>query len=164
MAGNFWEQDQLVAPTPSGPRVIASGGAKEAAIPAGYRKTADGNLEAIPGGPADPVGNAMTAPGNATLTGEDYLKTIPAPLAAQVKALSEGRRAFPTGAALRSRETQELIAAASQFDPTLDAANAATRVATRKDFTSGQAAKNITSINTALGHLGTLWNVGTGAE
>jgi hypothetical protein len=66
-------------------------------------------------------------------------------------------RAWPTGAALRSRETQELIAAASQFDPTLDAANAATRVATRKDFTSGQAAKNITSINTALGHLGTLW-------
>jgi hypothetical protein len=157
MAGNFWDQDQVVVPTNSGPRVIVSGGAKEAAVPAGYRVTPDGNLEPIPGGPADPVGNVASAPGDANLTGDDYLKTIPAPLAAQVKALSEGRRAFPTGAALRSRETQELIAAASQYDPTLDAANAATRVATRKDFTSGAASKNITSMNTALGHLGSLW-------
>ena len=93
------------------------------------------------------------APGDSTKTGDDYLATLPPDLAAQVKALSEGRRAFPTGAALRSPQMQELVAAAAQYDPTLDAANAATRVATRKDFTSGVSARNKTSINTAIGHL-----------
>jgi hypothetical protein len=93
-------------------------------------------------------------PGDTAKTGEDYLKTIPPSLAGQVRALAEGRRAFPTGTALRSPAVQQLIAAATQYDPTLDAANAATRVATRKDFTSGKSAQNITALNTVIGHLG----------
>lgn len=96
-------------------------------------------------------------PGDINLTGEPYLATLPKALAAQVKALAEGRRPFPNNASMRSQSMQELVAAASQYDPTLDAANSATRVATRKDFTSGMSAKNITAINTALGHLGSLW-------
>jgi hypothetical protein len=96
-------------------------------------------------------------PGDTAKTGEDYLKTIPPSLAGQVRALAEGRRAFPTGTALRSPAVQQLIAAATQYDPTLDAANAATRVATRKDFTSGKSAQNITALNTVIGHLGSLW-------
>jgi hypothetical protein len=110
---------------------------------------------------ADLIGSTPAAtPGNASLTGEEYLKTLPAPLAAQVKMLSEGRRPFPAGAAMRSPAIQELIAAAAQYDPTLDAANSATRVATRKEFTSGMTARNITAINTALGHLGSLSSIG----
>lgn len=121
--------------------------------PSGYRGT-PAKLEPIPGGPADnPV---MPAPGNTTLAGEDYLKTLDAGLAGQVRALAEGRRAFPTGTALKDPKVQELIAAATQYDPALDAANAATRVSTRRDFTSGSTARNITAINTAIGHLGTL--------
>lgn len=108
--------------------------------------------------------NPAPAPGDTTKTGEDYLATLSPALAAQVKALADGRRAFPTGAALRSPQVQELVAAATQYDPTLDAANAATRVATRKDFTSGKAAQNITAMNTALGHLGTLSNAAKGLE
>jgi len=103
-------------------------------------------------------------PGDITKSGEDYLATLPGPLAAQVKALADGRRAFPTGSALRSPQVQELVAAATQYDPTLDAANAATRVATRKDFTSGKAAQNITAMNTALGHLGSLSNAAAKLE
>lgn len=104
----------------------------------------------------DSKNTMVPPPGDTTKTGEEYLATIPPSLAGQVKALSEGRRAFPTGAALRSPSVQELIAAATQYDPTLDAANAATRVATRKKFTSGTTRDNITAINTALGHLGSL--------
>lgn len=105
----------------------------------------------------DAMENAdVKTPGDDTLSGDAYLATLPKPLAAQVKALSEGRRAFPTGAALRNPQIMALVAAASQYDPTLDAANAATRVATRKKFTSGTTRDNITAINTALGHLGTL--------
>jgi uncharacterized protein YodC (DUF2158 family) len=33
MAGNFWDQDQVVAPTNSGPRVIVSGGAERGSGP-----------------------------------------------------------------------------------------------------------------------------------
>lgn len=105
---------------------------------------------------ANTMESGITAPGDTSKTGADYLKTIPEGLAGQVRALAEGRRAFPTGTALKDPQIQELIAAATQYDPTLDAANAATRVATRKDFTSGPTARNITSLNTALGHLGTL--------
>jgi hypothetical protein len=96
-------------------------------------------------------------PGDTTKTGEEYLATLPKALAGQARALIEGRRAFPTGSALRSPAVQQLIAAATQADPTLDATNSFTRVATRKKFTSGTTRDNITAINTALGHLGTLW-------
>lgn len=100
----------------------------------------------------------VAVPGDVTLSGDAYLRTLPPALAAQVKAMSDGRRAFPTGAALRSPAIASLVAAATQYDPTLDAANASTRMATRKDATSGPTARNITAINTSLGHLGTLWN------
>jgi hypothetical protein len=93
-------------------------------------------------------------PGDTTKTGEEYLATLPKALAGQARALIEGRRAFPTGSALRSPAVQQLIAAATQADPTLDATNSFTRVATRKEFTSGTTRENITAINTALGHLG----------
>lgn len=101
-------------------------------------------------------GTAASAPGDITKTGDAYLATLPGPLAAQVKALSEGRLQIPTGAALRSPQVQQLWAAASQYDPDLDQANAKTRYATRKEFTSGKAAANITSFNTALHHIDTL--------
>lgn len=100
--------------------------------------------------------SAASTPGDPNKTGEEYLATLPPELRHQVKLLSDGRMPFPTGPALRSPKVQQLIAAAAQYDPTLDAANAATRVATRKNFTSGKARANITSMNTALGHLGTL--------
>jgi hypothetical protein len=106
----------------------------------------------------------VAPPGDTTKTGEEYLATVPTSLAAQARALIEGRRAFPTGTALRSPAVQQLIAVATQADPTLDATNSATRVATRKDFTSGTAAKNITAMNTALGHLGTLAQAAAGLE
>ena len=104
---------------------------------------------------------SRTIPGDITKTGEEYLQTLDPSLAKQVKMLAEGRRAFPTGAALRNPSTMQLIAAATQYDPQLDAANAATRVATRKDFTSGMSARNLTALNTAVGHLATLRKLST---
>jgi hypothetical protein len=74
--------------------------------PSGYRGGPDA-LEPIPGGPADPNKTSLEVPtpGDTTLTGDDYLKTLDAGLAGQVKALAEGRRAFPTGTALRPNMT-----------------------------------------------------------
>lgn len=76
--------------------------------------------------------------------------------AGQVKALAEGRQAFPTGNALKSPYWQAMLNAVSQYDPSFDAVNYNSRMATRKDFTSGKSAQNITSLNTAMGHLSKL--------
>jgi hypothetical protein len=101
--------------------------------------------------------DGVAAPGDVNKTGEEYLATLPKPLAAQVKAMADGRVPYPVGAALRSPKMQELVAATMQYDPTYSAADSQTRVATRKKWTSGKGADNITAANTALGHLGALW-------
>lgn len=99
---------------------------------------------------------SVPTPGDSSLTGEDYLKTLTPAMASQAKALSEGRMNLPTGFALKSPQIQALLAATSQYDPSFDVANAPGRIATRKDFTSGKAAQNITALNTAMNHAATL--------
>jgi hypothetical protein len=90
------------------------------------------------------------------LTGQDFLSTLGPTQQAQVKALAEGRMAFPAGFALKSPYWQQMISAVSQYDPNFDAVNYNARAKTRNDFTSGKSAQNIKSLNTAIGHLGTL--------
>jgi hypothetical protein len=58
--------------------------------------------------------------------------------AAQVKALAEGRMAFPTGTALKSAYWQDMLQKVAQFDPSFDAVNYNARAGTRKAFTSGK--------------------------
>jgi hypothetical protein len=89
-------------------------------------------------------------------TGDDFLKTLDPGKVSMVKALAEGRQALPAGYSMRSPLGQQLLADVAQYDPTFDAANLPSRIAARKAFTSGAQGKNITSFNTALGHLGTL--------
>lgn len=86
-------------------------------------------------------------------TGEDYLKTLPPARAAQIRALAQGRMELPKGFSLKTPYAQQLLADVAQYDPSFDAANLPARTATRKAFTSGTQAKNVTSFNTALGHL-----------
>lgn len=91
----------------------------------------------------------------AQANGPEYLTTLPKALGDQVKALAEGRLAFPAGFALKSPYWQNMLQMVSQYDPTFDAINFNARVGTRKDFTSGTSAKNITALNTVIGHLDT---------
>ena len=90
--------------------------------------------------------------------GDEFLATLPSALAAQVKALAEGRQAFPTGYALRSPQMQTLIQMVSQYDPSFDAVNYAARSKTRNDFTAGKSAQQVNALNTVIGHLGQLSN------
>lgn len=94
--------------------------------------------------------------GPVTLTGDTFLSTLDPAQASQVKALAEGRMNLPNGMAMRSPVGQKLLADTAQYDPTFDVANAPARTAARKAFTSGKQGQNITSFNTAIGHLGTL--------
>src|SRR5690349_10961119 len=92
------------------------------------------------------------------INGDAYLKTLSAPDAALVRGLADGRIAFPTGAALRSPYWQKVLTNVVNYDPNFDAVNYGSRYATRKDFTSGKSAQNIKALNTAIGHVGQLYD------
>ena len=100
--------------------------------------------------------NGGNIPGDEHAVGNDYLKTLPTEVASQVRALAEGRMAFPTGRAASSPYWQQRMAAVAQYDPEFDTINFNARASTRKDFTAGKAANNIRALNTAIGHLGHL--------
>lgn len=112
------------------------------------------------GGIPPPTGSQAATdtltPNDQGISGTDYLSTLPKPMADQVKALAEGRLAFPSGFALKTPYWQQMITRVSQYDPSFDAVNYNSRSKTRNDFTSGKSAQNITSFNTAIGHLGEL--------
>jgi hypothetical protein len=93
--------------------------------------------------------------------GDDYLKTLPSTMSAQVKAYAEGRQPLPTGFALKSPYFQNMLRMVTQYDPTFDAVNYNARAGTRRDFTSGKSAVTINAMNTALGHLDQLDNAAT---
>lgn len=87
---------------------------------------------------------------------EDYLGAIAAKdpgTAGTIKALADGRMAFPAGFALKSPYWQSMLNAVSQYDPTFDAVNYNARSNTRRAFTSGKEAGMVNNMNTAIGHL-----------
>lgn len=94
--------------------------------------------------------------GDMTLTGEDYLKTVPQNLATQARLLSDGRLPI-SPKALTSPQYQRLLQVTTQYDPTFDAINYGTRLNARKDMTAGVAGRNRRALNTAIGHLGHLY-------
>lgn len=104
------------------------------------------------------AGLIMPGGGGAGGTGAAYLSTLQPQIAAQVKALAEGREQFPTGYALKSPYWQNMIRSVAQYDPTFDAVNYGSRYATRKDFTSGKSAQNLNALNTAIGHAAQLYS------
>ena len=92
-------------------------------------------------------------------TGDEYLKTLAPADAAQVKALDEGR--LPVSVySLRSPGMRVLVERTMQYDPNFDATTYQVRQSVRRDFTSGPTARNITALNTAIGHLGTVFDLG----
>jgi hypothetical protein len=91
-------------------------------------------------------------PSTSTLTGEEFLKTLPLSLQSQVKAIAEGRSTSPP-ANSRSETAQQIRAALFQYDPSFSEQ----RAQLRKAFLgSGPEAKNIGNVNTAIVHLGRL--------
>lgn len=101
-------------------------------------------------------GGGVAGAGGTAVTGDDFLKNLNPGMAGQVKAIAEGRQAPPSGMAMRSPMGQALMQAVAQYDPTFDATNYAARAKTRNAFTSGKEGQSVNSMNTAIGHAGTL--------
>jgi hypothetical protein len=83
----------------------------------------------------------------AKLTGDSYLATLPPGMAAQVKAISEGRATMP--AMSRNLLSGQIRNAVFQYDPDYSDQ----RAQIRKAFTTGADGRNIGALNTATVHL-----------
>jgi hypothetical protein len=90
------------------------------------------------------------------LYGADYLKTLSPADQATIRALDEGRLAFPMNAGMRSPFWQEKLSQVAQYDPTFDATNFNARAKARANAISGKLGQSNNALNTALGHLQTL--------
>ena len=75
---------------------------------------------------------------------------------AVVDAIVDGRMQVPTGFALRSPYWQDVIERVAKKDPNFDATKYGGRAAAIRTFSSGPEARNVTALNTVIGHLGTL--------
>ncbi len=93
----------------------------------------------------------LTPQGGDATTGDTYLKTLSPSLAAQVKAIAQGRATMPS-AATRSVAAIQLRDAVFHFEPTYSDQ----RAQIRKSFTTGPDGRNIGNLNTATVHLGQL--------
>jgi hypothetical protein len=107
----------------------------------------------------NPFTTAAGAPSTSTQagpSGDEFLKTLPAGVASEIKAYAEGRRPFPAG--MSYAKLQPLIQLVGQYDPTFDAANYNARAKARIDLTSpsGTGGKTINALNTAIQHAGRL--------
>jgi len=157
------------APASDGNNVNAyvSAVSKATGIPAGKPLTPD-DLPAVQqamaqvegGGPrgasAAPAGGQGPFGMPADATGEVALAAIPKQYQARVQQLLNGEGA-PIRITARSSPVERQIAyALPMIDPTYSDATFQQRAAMRKDVFSGVTSKNIKSINTLMGHLGTL--------
>jgi hypothetical protein len=100
-----------------------------------------------------------TAPlaGDQTKTGADYLATLPANVRSTVQAIGEGRMP-PPPAGSRSARSQQILGELTQAYPGFDATQFPAYQKTRTEFTSGKTAAAINSYNTAIAHLGTMFD------
>jgi hypothetical protein len=73
-----------------------------------------------------------------------------------VKMLTNYKMPLPSAFALKTPYWQGILQRASTYDPTFDASQYPTRLATRKAFTQGKQGQNITGLNTAVGHIDSL--------
>lgn len=122
----------------------------------------------IPGGSIQPdqkPGEAGFVPPTdaqgAPLMGDALLQTLPAAKQKLLTSVLEGRQSIPTGAALKDPYWKDVIETANLVDPNFDTVNYNARANARKDFTSGKAAGQINAINTVIGHLHDLADVGS---
>lgn len=104
-----------------------------------------------------PTGDDASIPGNPSLHGDAYLKSMPdQSVANQVKAIAEGREQQPSSFFLKTPYGQMMMRSLAQYDPGFDLSLYQSRVAAQTDLAKGKMGQNVTSFNTAIGHLGAL--------
>lgn len=104
--------------------------------------------------PYQTPGSSSATAGQSSLSGDEYLKTLPPEIANQVKAYAEGRIALPAGAALKQPFWINMLNHVTQYDPSFDAGNYNARAAQRKNYMGGgKQFQELQAIGTVAGHL-----------
>jgi hypothetical protein len=104
-------------------------------------------------------GTGVVPEAHTDLHGKDYLGTLPAGVASTVQGIAEGRIPI-TSLSTKGGHREAMLERVTQYDPKFNAATYQQRSKVQQDFTSGQAARNVTAINTAIGHLGSMSDLG----
>lgn len=91
-----------------------------------------------------------------SLTGEDYLKTLPTGTANLIRKYANGELAV-TPQITRTPAGQQLLGAITQYDPTFDATNFQKRQQTATAFSKGMQGNAVRGANQALYHMGNLY-------
>lgn len=99
------------------------------------------------------AGMPATGGASAQPSADDLYNSAPPQVKAKADAYIDGRVPFPNGMQMKDPITKAALTIAQMKDPTLDASTYQTRLSTRKSFTSGPDAANITALNTAMPHL-----------
>lgn len=95
----------------------------------------------------------------AHLHGEDYLAKLPTGEGGLIRQIGEGK-INPGSLSTRDGHREKVLQQVVQAYPDFDQTNYGARAAVRKAFTSGPDAENATKINTAIGHIGTMKDLG----
>lgn len=106
-----------------------------------------------------PTGNAAGTSGDFSKTGDEFLATLDPQDAGVIRKIASGEIPLTTFST-RGGHRETLAKAVAAYDPTYNV----TRPATWREFTTGPTAKNITSINTSLGHVGTMADLAEGLK
>lgn len=93
------------------------------------------------------------------LTGEDFLATMPPDRAELIRGVAQGRIP-PNAIGYRGAQREQLMREVVHYKPDYNAQEFPTSMAVRKDFAAGTTSRNITALNTALGHMNTLADLG----
>lgn len=137
--------------SPQGYGALGGAGGPSAALPTQQPSAAQG-------GAAQPSATPVNAQNTGAQYNEGFLSQLSPAAAAQVKGIAKGDLPLPSGRVLTTPYGQSLMNAVMQYDPSASAINLPARQATRKSFVAGPDANNITAINTAIAHLGSLSN------
>jgi hypothetical protein len=135
----------------AGPEASAAGQKAEAVA----RGSVKGNIE----GQMDASGGSTTTGTLNPATGADegFLSQLPPQQANTIRAIGEGRVEL-SPRVMSSKDGKLLMQQLTTAYPNFDQSKAQSYFKTRQDFTSGKTSVGINSYNTAIAHLGTMWD------
>jgi hypothetical protein len=99
------------------------------------------------------AGAAVAYPGDFTLTGDDFIKTIPLQSRRTVEKIAKYDEDPTKVVSMRGADREKVMAWVNQVNPAYDSSMFSNRAPTRKAYTTGAQGKQITSLNTVIGHL-----------
>lgn len=104
--------------------------------------------------------SGATAQGDFNVTGDDFLKTIPAQWRKTVEKIANYEEDPTKVASMRGGMREQLTQWVNQVNPEYDAGLFTNRAPTRKAFTTGTQGQQINAINTAIGHIDQITKLG----